>query len=355
MTLAARLRQRIASAGPLPFEEFMAACLYDPTDGFFASGPLRSTKSGDFLTSPEVSPWFGRTIGRHVEAIRRELRNPNDFVVAEVGAGSGSLLQPLLREMGSPLPTVWAAEASPAARRRLGEVLDDHRVVGDLSQLPSRITGVILANELLDNLPTALAVRTVDGWEERRVDVGDDETFQLVSAAPRPSVAAWAERYGEGAPVGGMVEVQLAAGSWVSEALGRLEAGALIVIDYGGTAEELVPRRTQGTLRTYRAHHLGPDPLEAPGETDITADVNFSALLETVAEAGWRADVVRQDDYLAQWGLRDVVSGLRRKELELARSNDALARLAVRSERTDADTLMHPRGLGDFRVLIAKR
>jgi SAM-dependent MidA family methyltransferase len=331
----------------------MAACLYDPEDGFFASGPLRSTKSGDFLTSPEVSPWFGRIIGRHVEAIRGELGNPDDFVVVEVGAGSGSLLQPLLQGLEEPRPAVWAAEASPAARRRLGEVFPGDRVVADLGELPGRCSGVMIANELLDNLPTALAVRVDGGWEERWVGPGDDETFELVAVPARSAVAAWAERYGAGTPHGGMVEVQLAAGVWVRQALEKLAAGALIVIDYGSTAEELMPRRTQGTLRTYRAHHLGPDPLAEPGETDITADVNFSALVAAVVEAGWRSELVRQDDYLTRWGLREVVSGLRRTELELARSGDAMARLAVRSERTDADTLMHPRGLGDFRVLIA--
>ena len=127
------------------------------------------------------------------------------------------------------------------------------------------------------------------------------------------------------------------------------------MFDYGGTVEELEPRRTRGTLRTYRSHHLGPDPLHAPGETDVTVDVNFSALVDVAEEAGAAVDLVRQDDFLNQWGLGAEVSRLRREELDLARGDDAMARLRVRSERTSAETLLHPRGLGDFRVMIARK
>jgi SAM-dependent MidA family methyltransferase len=152
-----------------------------------------------------------------------------------------------------------------------------------------------------------------------------------------------------------MVEVQLAAGEWLRRALDHIAAGAVVVIDYGGTAEELEPRRTRGTLRTYRNHHLGPDPLVAPGETDVTVDVNFTALCAVAAGTGAVAELHRQDDFLATLGLRDEVSRLRHLELELARSGDAVERLRVRSEKTDAETLMHPRGLGDFRVLVVRK
>jgi SAM-dependent MidA family methyltransferase len=106
-----------------------------------------------------------------------------------------------------------------------------------------------------------------------------------------------------------------------------------------------------GTLRTYRAHHLGPDPLIEPGATDVTADVNFTALLAAAARLGCRAELARQDDFLSGLGLRQVLSDLRVEELALARDGDPLARLQVRSRRADAETLLHPRGLGDFRVL----
>ncbi len=333
----------------------MAACLYDPEGGFFTSGALRSVKAGDFLTSPEVSPWFGRTLGRFVAAERDRLflAEAGSLAVIDVGAGSGSLLEPLVAEAGGERTEVWAVDVSPAARRALG-AHPAWNVDADLEGVPSNTMAVIIANELLDNQPVALAVRSGGGWEERRVGFEGDG-LALVPAPVRSAVRDWADRFGGTVPEGGMVEVQIEAGQWLSDALSHLEAGAVVVIDYGGTAEELEPRRTRGTLRTYRAHHLGPDPLLEPGRTDVTVDVNFSALIEVADEAGADVELHRQDDFLSAWGLRDEVARMRHRELALARRGEAMPRLQVRSERTEAETLLHPRGLGDFRVLVARR
>jgi len=350
------LLARIAANGAMPFETFMDTCLYDPDHGFFSTGPLRSTPGGDFLTSPEVSPWFGRTLARFV-ATRQE-RIGGGASLVEAGAGSGSLLRSLLDgldglDVTAAPATVVAVEASPAARDALGSIAGVTSVVASLDEVAAPLCGVVIANELLDNLPVALVVRTGYGWEERWVGA-DGDHLALVPAPVRPDVAAWADAYAGQVPSGGLVEVQLAATAWVEDVVRRLAKGALLVIDYGGTAEELEPRRTHGTLRTYRSHHLGPDPLTAPGQTDITVDVNFTALLDTAANAGSKVRLVRQDDFLAEWGLRDEIRRLRRRELELAHGGDAMARLQVRSEIKDAETLLHPRGLGDFRVLVAE-
>lgn len=342
--LADKLRARIDADGPMPFEEYMSACLYDEDGGFFATGPLRSVKEGDFLTSPEVSPWFGRTLAKFVESQNADL-------VVDVGAGSGSLLAPMMQELREGRYSFHAVEVSPAAREALGDLVE--HVHETIDALPERFKGVVFANELLDNLPVALALRSGDGWVERWV--GTTETaFGLVTAEVRSEVAAWCDSYAGNVPEGGMVEVQLAATGWVGAIFDRIQSGALVVIDYGGTAEELEPRRTQGTLRTYQRHHLGPDPLTEPGATDVTVDVNFTALMAAAETAGSSVELHRQDDFLADLGLRDTVRRLRQRELELARGDDAMARLKVRSEATDADTLLHPRGLGDFRVMVAR-
>ena len=153
---------------------------------------------------------------------------------------------------------------------------------------------------------------------------------------------------------GALVEVQLEAAEWIERALVGVGEGALVVIDYGGMTEEFEHRRTEGTMRTYRSHHLGPEPLAEPGATDITADVNFTAAAAAAERAGARVELHRQDDFLAGLGLREELSRLRREELGLARSADEFARLRVRSERTDAEALLNARGLGDFRVLVAR-
>ncbi len=340
-----RLKAAIDARGPLPFDEFMAAALYEP-GGFFAGGVLRSVKGGDFLTSPEVSRLFGSTIARFVESERARIGEP--FRLVDVGAGSGSLLAAVLDEVSV---EAWAVEVSPAARAALRELLPADRVVGDVSGAVGR--GVVVANELLDNLPMAIAVRRGEGWAEHHVaHVG--EALELVEAPARPEVAEWADAYSGPVGEGGIVEVQLEAADWVRRVLGALEAGALLVIDYGATAEELEQRRVTGTLRTYRSHHLGPHPLHAPGETDITADVNFTALAAVAELAGAEVELHRQDDFLAGLGLRELIGRLRQTELEFARSGDELGRLQVRSDRTDAEALVNPRGLGDFRALVAR-
>jgi SAM-dependent MidA family methyltransferase len=201
----------------------------------------------------------------------------------------------------------------------------------------------------VDNLPVALAQRVEGVWRERWVGL-DDDRLTFVDADPRPDVLAWIDSYAGPVTDGGWVEVQLAAREWLSEVLDRLEAGTVVIIDYGDTAENLLPRRQDGTLRTYRAHHLGPHPLDEPGETDITADVNFSALLDL----GTGTRLVRQDDFLDDLGLRERLGDLRRQELEAARSGDEMERLRLRNLKTEVETLLHPRGLGDFRVLVSR-
>ena len=342
------IHETIAREGPIPFDRFMELALYG-AGGFFSGDVLRSQKSGDFLTSPEISPLFGKTLAAFVAAEHERIGDP--FAILEAGAGSGSLLGPLLAT--HPVEG-WAVEVSPVARDRLGAILGPDRVLDSLESFQAPLRGVIVANELLDNLPMAVAQLTEGGWRERWVGA-EGEGLALVDASPRPEVASWLQRFAGPVEPGGWVEVQIAAGRWIARALELIRAGALLVIDYGDTAENLVPRRRDGTLRTYRAHHLGPHPLDEPGATDITADLNFSAAVAAATAAGAEVSVLRQDDFLAQWGLRSALSELRSHELELARSGDEMERLAVRSRRSEAETLLHPRGLGDFRVMVARR
>ncbi len=345
------LIDRIRDGGAIPFEVYMELALYHPDSGYFTGERLRSVQSGDFLTSPEVSPLFGETLAELVmrEAADTGLTLP---MVIDAGAGSGSLLRPLLSTLGERAEP-WAVEVSPPARRALGELVGK-RVVGSLEGLPRRIAGVIFANELLDNLPMALARRRAGGWRELWVGESGGE-LGWVETPARAEVEEWLERFAGPTPEGGMVECQLAAGRWVTEVLDRLVSGALVVFDYGDTAEGLERRRPDGTLRTYRAHHLGPDPLAEPGGTDITADLNFTAVAEAARAAGAIVSLHRQDDLLEELGLTERIRRLRMQEAEHARAGDELRRLEIRSVRIGAETLLHPRGLGDFRVLVARR
>ena len=341
MNLKNRIVEDIRSNGPMPFERFMEISLYD-AHGFFGGKTLRSVKGGDFLTSPEVSALFGETLAEYVRRERERIGEP--FQLVEVGAGSGSLLRSLIEAVDV---DALAVEASPAARERLSEFVDVD------SEMPDSVRGVILANELIDNLSMALAQRVDGGWRERWVGL-DGNDLGFVDAAPRPDVVEWLDAYAGDVADNGWVEVQLAAQNWLLSTIALLESGSIVLIDYGDTAENLLPRRGDGTLRTYRSHHLGPHPLEEPGKTDITADVNFSALIATARAAGADVALHRQDDFLSEFGLRERLRGLRQAELEATRSGDEMERLRLRTLKTEAETLLHPRGLGDFRALVAR-
>ena len=350
LMLIGRIVDEIAALGPMRFDRFMEIALYDPEGGFFGSGRLRSHRTGDFLTSPEVSPLFGETLARFVVAERDRIGHLD--AVVDCGAGSGSLLAALLPGLDGTGGV--AVEKSPGARESLRERLPGVGVLDSLDEFPGGRHGVIVANELVDNLPAAVAVRVDGGWVEEAVT---SEGGQLVAThvAARPGVAAWAERHAPGLPEGSRVEVQLAAAAWLRSALVSLRAGSVVVIDYGDTSDGLSGRRASGTVRTYRAHHLGPDPLLEPGSTDITMDVDFSALAAVVEECGATVEYSSQADFLTRWGLRDRLTDLRHRELEAARGSDTMERLMLRSRVTEAETLLHPRGLGDFRVLVARK
>ncbi|MBT8208369.1 MAG: SAM-dependent methyltransferase, partial [Acidimicrobiia bacterium] len=208
-------------------------------------------------------------------------------------------------------------------------------------------------NEVVDNVPVALTMRTADGWLERLVGTGHDG-LEFVLAEPREPVKRWADRYGAGLPVGAMLEVQIEASTWFGGVLDRVGRGAIALFDYGGLTEELETRRLSGTLRTYRNHRSGPDPLVDPGAADITTDVDFAALRDVALERGWEVTVDRQDDFLRAWGLQERLTAMRQDELAAARSGEVMDRLQLRSTIKDIEALLNPRGLGDFRVLVAR-
>ena len=224
MALIDRIREEIRSHGPLPFERFMALALYDADGGFFGSGPLRSAKSGDFLTSPEVSHWFGRTLAAAVGSPR---------TLVEVGAGSGSLLRPLVQSLPHRPDRVVAVDASPAARAALGDM--GFETARDLAEVEETFSGAIVANERLDNLPMRLAARSGDVWVERWIGL-DGDGLSLVEAPARSDSVAWLDAYAGKVPDGGVVEVQLEAASWLRRAIDLIASGVILVVDYGGTA-----------------------------------------------------------------------------------------------------------------------
>ena len=297
--------------------------LYHPEHGFYEAGG-GAGRGGDFLTSPEVGPLFGAVVARALDAWWEDLGRPSPFTVVEAGAGTGALARAVVA-------------AAPACREALDYVaversaaLRDEEAVAELPREP--FVGVVLANELLDNLPFALLERTSDGWAEVRVDERLAEVLVPVDGAPAVE-----------AEVGARVPVQRAARAWVETALGVVRRGRVVVIDYADTTASLATRPWTEWVRTYRRHGRGSHPLADLGHQDITCEVAVDQLPPPTADRS-------QAEFLAAFGIDDVVSAARRAWQERAHLGDLQA-LTARSRVHEAAALTDPAGLGAFRVL----
>ncbi|HEX2848948.1 MAG TPA: SAM-dependent methyltransferase [Acidimicrobiales bacterium] len=371
------IRRRIHRAGPIGFDEFLELALYAPGAGFYEAGGLAGTRQGDFLTSPEVGPLFGAVLARALDTWWREMGEPDPFVAVEAAAGVGSLCRAVLDASPACAPALryLLVERSEALRERqpahvavdpprdvLGP-LDDRdaeddegrRVlpgrgprVASLAELPAGpLTGVVFANELLDNLPFALLERRPDGWREVRV--GDDGaggfTETLVEAPP--SLEATATRLAPAAPPGARIPVQGAAADWVRDALQVLEQGRLVVIDYAVERTAELAHRSPGEwLRTYRGGGPGRGPLEEPGGQDVTCEV----CVDQVARAKPLSSDRSQAEFLAAHGIADLVAAARHAWEATAAAPDVES-LKARSRIGEAAALTDAAGLGAFRVL----
>jgi SAM-dependent MidA family methyltransferase len=317
------------------FAEFMEHALYGP-DGFYTSGG-RAGRRGDFLTSPEVGPLFGAVVARFLDAEWERLGRPDPFTVVDAGAGPGTLARAVLA-------------ADPACSRSMRYVAVDVSApqreqhpdgVESRAELPAGpLDGVIIANELLDDLPFRLAVH--DGaWREAYVvRLPDGRPVERLSEPfdPIPAVLPARPAHGARAPL------QDAARAWVDDARRRLRRGTLLVVDYcSPTTAQLAARPWREWLRTYRGHERGGHYLAEPGSQDVTAEVAVDQLPEP--------DAVRtQAQWLRLHGIDELVEeGKRHWEAHAARP-DLLA-VRMRSRIGEAEALLDPDGLGAFTVL----
>lgn len=318
------------------FDDYVEQALYHPGKGFYATGG-RAGRRGDFLTSPEVGPLFGAVLARALDSWWHELDRPDPFTVVDAGAGPGTLARTFLAaepECAGALRYV-AVERSAAQRSRHPDGVESR---ADLPDSP--VTGVVVANELLDNLPFRLVERTTDGWGEVWVDAGAEV---LVALDDLPPVLGGLE-----AAPGSRVPVQEQAAAWLGAALGLLDRGRVVVIDYADTTASMASRSPDEWLRTYCGHERGGPPLDAPGTQDITVEVAVDQLADA---AGRPPDVDRsQAEFLAVHGIGELVAEGKRIWAERAHLGD-LAAIRARSRVSEAAALTDPNGLGAFRVL----
>lgn len=295
-TLTKTISSDIAVHGPMAFRDFMAQALYNPDYGYYGSGKARVGRGGDFFTNISVGPLFGRLLARQFAEMWRKLDEPADFAIVEQGANSGDFAGDVLsalREFAPPCfeaTKFWLVEPLATLREAQGERLRDFgtekvRWAESLATLPT-FRGVHFSNELLDAFPVYRVCWRGDRWVERRVDLLGGRFAFVDAEISSPDLAAHLLRL-PAVPEGYETEVNLAISPWLGEVMSRLQAGFVLAIDYGYPRSDYYrPERSSGTLSAYAAHRREPDPLQRPGEIDLTAHVDFTTLADAAPGLG---------------------------------------------------------------------
>ena len=312
--LSRRIADRIAAAGGwIPFAHYMDLALHMPGLGYYGGGSRKFGVEGDFVTAPELTPLFGQSLARQV----RQVIDQSAPVVLEVGAGSGRLAADLLGCLS--IDRYYILELSGELRARQMQTLaaavpDWQDRVEWLEMLPEEFSGCVVANELLDAMPVHAVAWRSDGPMERGV-VQSADGFAWAERPASPALATAMADLPAGTPY--QSELGLIAASWISEWGRRLQAGALLLIDYGLPRHEYYHHgRNCGTLRCHYRQRSHADPFWWPGLSDITAHVDFTAM----AEAGYASGLevlgyTNQASFLINCGLAQLLDSRRQADV----------------------------------------
>jgi SAM-dependent MidA family methyltransferase len=382
MNLREQIEQEIRQRGPIPFSRYMEICLYDLAQGYYSRNAEQFGKAGDFYTSSDVHAVFGRLLARQFEEMWQALDRPPQLEILELGPGRGLFARDVLDWSKKKFPDFFAAltytlqETSPALRARLQETLREHLDSGraavpeERPSLAHRFSGgyqakndqvpegrptalcrtlapetplIVFANEFFDALP--VEILGVQG----KLHLGvEDNYLREIWLPPSAEELEFLDRYSVHPEPGERIEVSLPAQRWITQIAHTIERGYLLIIDYGYTRSEQLAGHHRGTLMAYRQHSAAANPYQAPGEQDLTAHVNFTALAAATAHAGMQVQDLRtQSQFLMRIG-------------EANQFADAFDDCRLRQERAKVALqlkhLVTPAGMGEsFQVLVASR
>jgi SAM-dependent MidA family methyltransferase len=353
--LAAILTEHIRAWGPITFAKYMDACLYHPQHGYYtkaAQSPRR-----DYFTSVDANPVFGRLLARQFQEMWVHLGRPQEFLLVEPGAGLGALAAQILDFTAESFPEFYAAlryvaverSASRRAAAAAGS-LAIHLTAGHFAMVPDLPAvipcGCIFSNEFFDALPVHRLVREGSDVREIYVAIGPNGLCEQFGSLSSPGLADYWEEQGIALQEGQQAEVNLEACTWIADMGARLGRGFVVTIDYGHEAGELYDdRHMRGTLLAYEKHRASENFFRAPGEQDLTAHVNFTALDRHGSLAGLqRTGFASQSNFLLSLARHSDFADL--QSAALSESEQTRARLLFK-------TLIYPEGMGEtFRVLI---
>jgi SAM-dependent MidA family methyltransferase len=361
VTLREKIAQEIRERGPIPFSRYMELCLYDPELGYYSRDVEKFGRAGDFYTSSDVHAVFGRLLARQFEEMWRVLGSPEQIELLELGPGRGLFARDVLDWSEKKIPDFFRAahytlvERSPTLRHGLEARLSQHLATGRASiastdgigaktrALPREVPLIVVANEFFDALP----VEVLSAEGSLRVDAENSRFVEKWGPASSAELE-FLDRYGVHPGPGDRIEICFEARLQMHALAEAIERGFFIVIDYGYTREEQLAGRHLGTIMTYRQHTAGPNPYEAPGEQDITAHVNFTALAAVAEQHGVQAyPLLTQSQFLMGIGEENQFA----EAFEECRLPQERAKVALQLKH-----LVTPAGMGEtFQVLVASK
>jgi SAM-dependent MidA family methyltransferase len=358
--LVARIHVEIARDGPMTFARFMDLALYDPAGGYYRAEAARPGREGDFLTAPETHPIFGAALARAVADAWQRLGRPEPFVVREYGAGTGTLAIAILDGVAREAPDLAARiryqpiEVEPrrieAIGARLASAGHGGALVAPSSPDASPIDGFVLANEVLDALPTHRVVMRGGVLREVKVDSRDGAFTDIETDPSMPALADRLAAEQVTLAEGQRAEIALAVDPWLAGAAAGMARGVLLLIDYGYPAAELFDpvRRGDGTLRAYLRHRVHADPYLHVGRQDLTAHVDVTAVERAAAAAGLaHLGTTTQAEFLVGLGTERLLQAIQADPATTLEDY-----LAVRSGLM---RLLDPGAMGRFRVMAFGR
>jgi len=317
--LAEIIKREIDSSprSTIPFVRFMELALYHPVYGYYQKNTPKVGREGDFYTSAAVHPVFAETVADKISQLLRSIESEQPTLV-EVGGGTGHLLRHMLERIKEIAPELYAMlrivsiESSPYHTSLQKQLLGDdprpkvwYRSLSEAARM-EKLEGVIISNEWFDAFPVHIVEKHKHGWRE--VGVTWDSDKQGFVETFLPDLTAQAAGEVCDLPAGlqpQRIEVNPHVRETMAQISSMLKRGYVITIDYGDVEEELYhPARDKGTLMCYYRHRASQTPLERVGEQDITAHVNFSALMRWGEKHGLRTCVFqRQDEFLVKSGI----------------------------------------------------
>lgn len=352
-----RIRQLIASRGPISFAQFMEEVLYAPNLGYYNSfNPIGA--SGDFFTSPSAHPIFGALIAIQIQEMWTILGKPDPFTVLEFGAGQGLLGRDILSFIKSNHPKFFTqlnyvlidrVEPTHYENSKADRILTNH--------FPFKnITGCIISNELFDSFPVHRFKIQNGTFHEILVNWGPNGFTEVLREIKSPSLLGYLNDNGiHNLPDGFEGEISLQPPIWLESAIASLNHGFILTIDYGGRKEDIYSSRNySGTLRCFYKHMVVGNPYQRIGQQDITSNVNFSALIDSGKAKGVPTlALTTQREFLINLGMGDFLKALAQSQLpNQANFIPALSQKEYLANRMAALQLINPDGLGAFKVLL---